>query len=259
MIKKIAILLFLFTLGITYAHSQSDTLRFMTYNILHGATTKGDFNLDAIAQPIQDLNPHFVAMQEVDFRTNRARKYDLVTELGWRTKMAPLFARAMPYDGGEYGEGVLSKYSFISTRNYPLPHSMGSEPRAALSVIVSTPSGDTLQFVGTHLDHVRNSPDRIAQAKELVKLFADSPYPTIIAGDLNATPDSEAMKILFKAFTPASSPEKAKYTFPSDHPRIKIDYVLYSHGHNWEVGMTKVVCDTYVTDHCYYYVDLILE
>ena len=90
----------------------SNIVKVLSFNILHGATTKGDFNLDAIAKVIIDANPDFVALQEVDYKTNRAKKYDLVTELGWRTKMAPLYGRAMYYDDGEYGEGVLSKYSF---------------------------------------------------------------------------------------------------------------------------------------------------
>ena len=99
----------------------SRIVKVLSFNILHGATTKGDFDLDAIARVIKETNPDLVALQEVDFKTRRARNYDLATELGWRTKMAPLFGRAMKYDGGEYGEGVLSKYSFIATRNVATP------------------------------------------------------------------------------------------------------------------------------------------
>ena len=95
----------------------SKIVRILSFNILHGATTKGDFNLDAIAKVIIEADPDLVALQEVDFKTNRAKKYDLVTELGWRAKMAPLFGKAMDFDGGEYGEGVLSRFSFFQTRH----------------------------------------------------------------------------------------------------------------------------------------------
>ena len=70
-------------------------VKVMSFNMLHGATTVGDFNLDNIAKVIIENDPDLVALQEVDFLTNRAKKYDLVTELAIRTKMAPLFARAM--------------------------------------------------------------------------------------------------------------------------------------------------------------------
>ena len=46
--------------------------------------------------------------------------------------MTPIFARAMYYNGGEYGEGILSKYTFLQTRNVALPFTPGDEPRAAL-------------------------------------------------------------------------------------------------------------------------------
>jgi len=109
--------------------SDNKIVKILSFNILHGATTKGDFDLDAIAKVIIDAKADFVALQEVDFKTNRAKKYDLATELGWRVKMAPLFARAMPYDGGEYGEGVLTNYTILTSRNVSLPYSPGNEPR----------------------------------------------------------------------------------------------------------------------------------
>jgi endonuclease/exonuclease/phosphatase family metal-dependent hydrolase len=58
------------------------TVKVLSFNILHGKTMKGDFDLDIIAKVIVDANPDFVALQEVDFKTNRSKKYDLVTELG---------------------------------------------------------------------------------------------------------------------------------------------------------------------------------
>ena len=143
-------------------------------------------DLDIIKNTQADL----VALQEVDFKTNRARGMDLVTELGWRTKMHSIFGRAMKYDGGEYGEGVLSEFSFISTRNVPLPHKVGSEPRAALEVLTILPSGDTIAFIGTHLDHQDNEEDRIMQARAINDVFSRNRFPTILAGDLNAIPGS---------------------------------------------------------------------
>ena len=77
-------------------------LRFLTFNIYHGATMKGDFDLDYIAGVIKRADPDLVALQEVDFLTRRASGVDLATELGWRLKMVSVFAPAMKYDGGEY-------------------------------------------------------------------------------------------------------------------------------------------------------------
>jgi endonuclease/exonuclease/phosphatase family metal-dependent hydrolase len=236
--------------------ASSKSIKVLTFNILHGATTKGDFDLDAIAKVINDVDPDLVALQEVDFRTNRAKKYDLVVEMAVRTKMVPLFGKAMAYDGGEYGEGILSKYSFIRTRNVPLPHSPGNEPRAALEVVVQLPSGDTVGLVGTHLDHLRDPVDRIAQAKEIKRVFSQNSYPTILAGDLNAVPGSEPMNILTGHWAVTDQNQPPAPTIPSDNPRKKIDYVMVHPADQWEVLDTQVICDAVASDHCAYLVTL---
>lgn len=48
-------------------------VKVLSFNILHGRTTKGDFNLEVLAQLIKDADPDFVAMQEVDFKANRSK------------------------------------------------------------------------------------------------------------------------------------------------------------------------------------------
>ena len=231
-------------------------VKVLSFNILHGATTKGDFNLDVIANVIKEANPDFVALQEVDFQTNRAKEYDLVTELGWRTKMAPLFARAMPFDGGEYGEGVLSKYTFLQTRNVALPHQSQNEPRVALEMLTVLPSGDTIAFVGTHLDHLKDNTDRLAQVKKINEVFKGSKYPTILAGDLNDVPKSEAINILEEVWMVSYNKQKPEPTFPSNKPNKKIDYVMFLPTNKWKVIDTEVICDTVASDHCAYLVTL---
>ncbi len=250
--KTISLLLFFICLNQVGFTQDTVRLRVLTYNILHGATMNGDFNLDTIANRIAFHKPDLVALQEVDRLTNRAKKMDLVTELGYRTKLAPLFGRAMYFDAGEYGEGVLSKYGFVETRNHPLYALPEHEPRAALEVLVRLPSGDTIAFVGTHLEHNRSAPDRVTQAEQLLELYSDYPYPVILAGDLNDIPESEAMTILFTLFTPSSG-DNPLPTIPSDNPQKKIDYILLDKNHQWRVLESLVIQDEIVSDHCGYF------
>jgi endonuclease/exonuclease/phosphatase family metal-dependent hydrolase len=228
---------------------ENPVVRILTINILHGATTQGNFDLDKIAAVIQQTNPDLVALQEVDFKTNRAKNYDLATELGWRTKMAPLFGKAMDYDGGGYGEGILTKMPIITSRNIPLPHSPGNEPRAALEVMVELVSGDTICFIGTHLEHQRASTDRIDQANEINRVFLPNKYPTILAGDLNDTPESETISIL-KRYWKDTAEDNSAFTYPSDNPRIRIDYILFRPENQWKVLDYQVICDSIASDHC---------
>jgi endonuclease/exonuclease/phosphatase family metal-dependent hydrolase len=236
-------------------NNNSRQVKVLSFNILHGATTKGDFNLDVIANVIKNTDPDLVALQEVDFKTKRVRGMDLVTELGWRTKMASLFGRAMKFDCGEYGEGILSKFSLIESRNVPLPFSPGNEPRAALEIITTLPSGDTIAFVGTHLEH-QFEIDRISQVRKINEVFSQNEFPTILAGDLNAVPGSKPINILEAIWTATYDKKDPDPTFSSSNPKIKIDYVTYYPEDRWRIIDTKVIRDSIASDHCAYLVTL---
>ncbi len=248
----LAILVCVLSVSILISQQQSDSkriIRVLSYNIYHGETMNHDFDLERIADVIKSVSPDIVALQEVDFRTRRAKDMDLVTRLGYLTGMQALFGRAMEYDGGEYGEGILSRFSFQETKNNPLPHSPGHEPRAALEVLVELPLGDEIIFVGTHLDHTRDQTDRIVQARRINKLFKKTKKPTLLAGDLNATPESDPMKILSKFWADASASDPQP-TFPSSNPRRRIDYVLFRPASRWKVLETRVIDEKVASDHC---------
>jgi len=208
---------------------------------------RGDFDLEQIARVRRKAEPDLVAMQEVDLYTGRTSGRDLASELGLLTQMVPLFGRAMPYDGGEDGEGILSRYSFLSTRNHALPAQEGKEPRSALEVHVILKSGDTIAFVGTHFDHTGDV-DRINQAAKVREILAGLDLPVLLAGDPNATPESQTMEILFSDLKPSSTDMEP--TIPSNGPRAKIDYILYGPPDRWRVLESRVICDSVASDHC---------
>ena len=252
LIRIIISLMALFLLASAQAQTQVDStrlIRVLSYNILHGATMNNDFDLDRIARVIQSASPDIVALQEVDFKTNRARGMDLATELGLRTGMTSLFGRAMPYDSGEYGEGILSRYSFEETRRHALPCSPGHEPRCALEVHVLLPSGDPITFIGTHLDHTRDQADRIAQARTINQIFSELDVPAILAGDLNALPDSDPMRVLLEQWIDACA-DHPMPTFPSSDPKRRIDYIMFRPGDRWRVIETRVIDEKIASDHC---------
>ena len=245
-------LLFLMTFTPALLFGQENArVHVLSYNILHGATMKGDFDLDLIAEAIKKTDADLVALQEVDFKTKRAKNMDLATELGYRLKMAPVFGEAMPYDGGSYGEGVLTKMVILAMTNHPLPYTEGHEPRAALEVLVRLSSGDTISFIGTHLDHTRDPANRVAQVKALIEITKRLKYPAILAGDLNATPESEAIQLLTRYWKP--SDPKQMPTFPSKGPKVKIDYIMTYPPQRWQVVETKVLDEKVASDHCPYF------
>ncbi|SOC79379.1 Metal-dependent hydrolase, endonuclease/exonuclease/phosphatase family [Salinimicrobium sediminis] len=235
---------------------EKTVLRVLTYNILHGATTNRDNDLDVVANVINQLKPDIVALQEMDYRTNRVQKRDINTELALKTQMSSIFAKAVDLDGGEYGQSIFYRGSFLETGKIDLPGAPDKEPRIAVTAKIILPAGDTIQFIGTHLDHVVNSPDRLKQATKINALLENVKIPTILAGDLNDVPGSETISIFESAWTSTYDKEDPEPTFPSHAPAKKIDYVMFSPSHRWKVLETKVICHTIASDHCAYLVVL---
>ncbi len=215
------------------------TLRVLTYNIHHGRGVDGKFDYERLARTIAKLNPDVVALQEVDNKTQRASGVDIAAELGERLKMHHAFGNALYFSGGQYGEGILSRFPIHDIKAHHLPYRFGNEPRTALSVRVTPDNGiPEFVFVGTHLCH-QSGDTRLEQAKELNQLFtANSKLPIIMAGDLNARPESEPMKVLLK-----------ENWIDAVAPKSRIDYVLLRKNDPWEIVETVVVDEPIVSDH----------
>ncbi|MEX0937816.1 MAG: endonuclease/exonuclease/phosphatase family protein [Pirellulales bacterium] len=213
-------------------------LRVLTYNIHHGEGTDGRFDYQRLAKMINDLRPDIVAVQEVDRGTGRADGVDQAAVLGKLTGMRSTFGNAMHYDGGEYGEAVLSRYPILGVRVHHLPFRYGQEPRAALAVAVQPEGMPELLFVGTHLCH-QSSATRLEQCQQLDRILpAGGPLPVILAGDLNARSGSDAMAVLLDG-----------RWIDCVAPRSRIDYVLVRKEDPWQVTSVNIIDDRVTSDH----------
>lgn len=228
------------------------TFKVLTFNIYHGEVRykpKGSpfkSNLEIVANIINKVQPDIVALQEVDNKANRSQKIDLLTELALLTRMNPIFGRTMPFDGGEYGLGILSKYSFQSTQVHPLFSTSETEPRALLEACIVLETGDTIRFASTHL-HFKGSGVQDKQAQNINDLIGKDGIPSIIAGDFNAVPGSETINILNEVWTDSSN--ESDFTSPSNKPSHKIDYIMYRPKNKWKVVESKVIEDKIASDH----------
>lgn len=261
--KNLNCLFFLFSLTFSLTGKAQEVspenrniIRVLSYNILHGATTNRDNDLEFVAGVINKIEPDLVALQEMDYKTNRADNLDVTTAIALKTNMVSIFAKAMDYNDGEYGQALLSKYTFLQTGKVDLPYEPGNEPRIAVDALIILPSGDTIKLAGTHLDHLKDSPDRVKQVKKLNEVFLDKAYPTILAGDLNDIPGSEAIEILESQWGSSYDKNDPQPTFPSHSPGLKIDYVMFYPQNRWKVIDTETICDKIASDHCAYLVVL---
>ncbi len=223
-------------------------IRVLSYNIRHGLGMDGKFDLDRQARVIRRAGPDLAALQEVDQGTRRSRGIGEAELLGRKAGLHWVFGKAMDYDGGGYGEGILSRFPFLRVIRHPLPAARGYEPRALLEVRVRPAgSGPGIVFFGTHLDHVSEA-QRVAQAKEINRVAAAlGDRPMILAGDLNARPGGRAMKEFFRFWSPAD--RRGAFTFPADKPGRKIDWILFRPARRWRVLEVEVLDEPVASDH----------
>jgi len=141
------------------ASASAIELRVLTYNIHHGRRADGRVDLERIAAIIKSAKPDFVAMNEVDRGVNRSGKMDQPAELARLTGLHAAFEKNIDYDGGEYGNAVLSRFPIINIENLPLPSQYRGEQRGMLVVEVHPQEGQQLWFAATHFDY-RPDPTR---------------------------------------------------------------------------------------------------
>ena len=134
--------------------SANRSLRVLTYNIHHGEGTDGKVDLARIAKVIAAADPDLVALQEVDNKTKRTGGVDQTAELAKLTKTHGKFGKAIDFEGGGYGQAILSKYPLGDLTVQTLPGEPRSEQRVAAAAEV-TLGGDSRKvlFVTTHLHH----------------------------------------------------------------------------------------------------------
>jgi endonuclease/exonuclease/phosphatase family metal-dependent hydrolase len=229
-------------------------LRVLCYNIHYGQGNDGQYDLERLAAVIAAAKPDLVALQEVDVGVKRSGRVHQARRLGELTGMAVRFGPTQHYEGGLFGNAVLSRLPILDVEIHPLPYTEATPqqvtyPRGAIAVTVRGPDDQPLRFVSTHFQH-NVAEDRVAEAGAINALFAadDDPLPTILAGDINAPPGSEPVQVLLERWTNAID-EPAAPTVPSAKPTSRIDYIFYRPAERFRLALAEVIAEPMASDH----------
>lgn len=221
-------------------------VRVLTYNIHHGEGLDGRFDLPRLAGIINGAAADLIALQEVDRGTRRASGIDQLAELGRLTGTFATFGKAMDYQGGEYGVGILTRTPIRRVTNRPLPGSPEREPRTALTVDLDPARhAPRIQFTTTHLDQGRDLMDQVAQASVLASAWSPD-TAGILAGDFNTRPDTLTMQILARRWTDTFADPPPD---PNGRPRRRVDYVLVQPAASWRTIESRYLDAPLASDH----------
>lgn len=226
--------------------TQTTAVKFMSYNIRNGRGADDVQDLGRIAEVIGRVAPDVVALQEVDSVTGRMNGRFIPEELGRMTGMHARFCRAIDYDGGAYGVGLLSRDEPLAVRRIPLP---GREEARVLFVA---------EFPGyvVCVTHLSLTPEDQRASLPIIRTVTDTcRKPVLLAGDFNMKVAKTVLDGLGGTFRPLS--DTTQMTFPSQNASIRIDYIL-GRGLPASAVVTERQADhtTVASDHCPLWVSL---
>lgn len=228
-IKYILVILlvaiFCITLLYKYFHSTKEKvshLTVITYNIASGHKLNGDNNQNELINYFKKDNYEIIGLNEVDRITKRSNKVDQIKVLSNSLKYNYAFSKSIEYQGGQYGNGILSKYKIISSKNIPLSNEGLSEKRSILQTIINV-NGIRVNIFVTHLEwkdkNIRQK--QILQVKNIIESVNG---PIILMGDFNTQSTDEVkvflqkLNVIYGEERPITVPEK----------NTLLDYIFFS-------------------------------
>lgn len=224
-------------------------LRVLTWNLHHGEGVDGRLNLERIADRIRKVQADVVALQEVEQLTGRTGQVDQPAELGRLCGMSHVFGKNLDFQGGGYGNAVLSRFPIRSSFNRRLPIVNNGEPRGVLVVELDIPGlPQPCTLLCTHLDHRSADAERRLAGGVMQELVSPRPdAPMLLAGDLNDTPESPVFNLLLQNWQWLQS--GALPTVPVTRPQQQIDFILTRPLNRWKLQDVQVLDEAVASDH----------
>lgn len=218
-----------------------ERVRVLTWNLWWRFGPRWRDRQPAIRATLDRYDPDLVALQEVWSGDGTHQAEELAADSGRHAVFAGPSYPVVPAPGSpggghpdfagiELGIAVLSRWPVLDHRVVRLPARHRDHTPVSLMVRVAHPAGP-LPIVATCLEHaIAYTDDRIAQGAQLAELAIDprldGPCPVLVAGDLNAAPDSPVLRPLNEMLRDAwvaGGGDPDAVTLPSSHPSAPME------------------------------------
>lgn len=204
-------------------------INIMSYNTQHCLnflTQQIDFDL--IADTIKNCGAEIIGLQEIRGEGPREDYTDQIKILAEKTDFYYYFAEAIKVEGANpYGNALLSKYPIINAETIAIPdpeekkYKESYESRCILKAKIDVGEGINVlvSHFGLNKDEQKNAVTAVLENLPGEK--------SVLMGDFNVKPHNRILKpIKEKLYDTAEKFDSKKLSFPSDKPRVKIDYIF---------------------------------
>ena len=204
-------------------------MKIMTFNTQHCLNyLKKAVDYEIMAKAILDLGADIVGLNEM-FDEGKNAKFGAQTK-----KLSTLtglnnhyFAQAIVDNEGPYGNGLLSRYKILESKTIMIPDPSPKryngyyETRCLLKARLENGLTVLVTHFGLCADEQENAVKTILEHIEDEKC--------VLMGDFNIRPDNDLLlPIKERMKDTADLFAEPLYSYPSDEPRVKIDYIFVS-------------------------------
>lgn len=225
-------------------------VRVMSYNVKYcspyNSTTP---DVDSVANIIIEAEPDIVLLQELDRNTTRSGKVDQLAILSEKADLPyTYYGKAIDYQGGESGLGIMSRYKLTDPQLHKLPRVEIPDTYVSYRILITATisvDGQKVTIGNTHLELTQANRD--LQVPEINKILSAFNQPAILGGDFNATPENNTMQTFFNYGFKKTCLQGCN-TITSFAPNREIDYIIYRPESKFNIVSHDVI-NTMASDH----------
>ena len=207
-------------------------IKFMSYNTQHCLNfITREIDFDIIADTIKKCEADIIGLQEIRDEGQDADYQSqakiIAEKLGYHYYY---FAEAIRFGGvNSYGNAIISRYPIISAETIMIPdpeikkYDGYYETRCLLKATIDVRNG-----LNVLVSHFGLNPDEQENAVETVVSNIPKEH-CVLMGDFNMEPDNQILNPIMQSLQDTAKVFSTyKLSFPSDTPKVKIDYIFVS-------------------------------
>ena len=222
-------------------------VRVAGYNIRHGRGMDDQVDLPRIAEVLHALDADVITLQKVDDRTERTGEVAQVAVLAELLGYEGLHGPHRPYQGGFYGNAILTRLPVRSYRVHEIPPASGSALAVReVEVELEGALAPTLSVVSVHL--AGSEDERMAQADAVTGFSRDRTSPVVLVGDFNGRPGSSVLARLEHDWMIGKKAGLC-FTYTADTPDREIDFVMVRASYSVAVFHHAIIPEPMASDH----------